>query len=223
MKLESNGILIGLRPFDERNSIAHIFTRDYGVLCGMLKGATVARKNKPLIGQIGAASWNARLDSQLGVFHWEASRNLAAPLMSNPESLRIMNSAFALIAALLPEREKYEIIYDKTIELLSGLGNISSPPTEGNSSQLYLSWEVELLKGLGYALDLSKCSNCGCGENLRHLSPRTGRAVCDECAEPYLDRLYPLPLTLCVIRKFLERACEQQGIVLPAARNMNVK
>ena len=60
MKLESNGILIDLRPFGERDMVARIFTADFGVLCGMMRGAQIARKNKPLIGQIGAVAWNAR-------------------------------------------------------------------------------------------------------------------------------------------------------------------
>lgn len=64
MKLESNGILIGLRPFNERDAIARVFTRDFGVLVGMMRGANVAKKNRPLLGQVGAVSWNARLDSQ---------------------------------------------------------------------------------------------------------------------------------------------------------------
>ena len=120
MKLESVGILIALRPFGERDSVAHIFTRDYGLLCGMMKGAAVAKKNRPLVGQAGAVSWNARLDSQLGVFHWETAKNLAAPLMSDPRALSFVNSAFALLAALLPEREKYENLYNETIKLFVG-------------------------------------------------------------------------------------------------------
>ena len=69
MKLDSDGILIGLRPFNERDCVARIFTREHGVMTGMLRGAVVAKKNKPLLGQVGVASWNARLDSQLGEFH----------------------------------------------------------------------------------------------------------------------------------------------------------
>jgi len=217
MKLESTGILIGLRPFGERDMIAHIFTRDFGVMLGMLRGGAIARKNRPLAGQVGLVSWNARLDSQLGVFHWEASRNLAAPLMANRKALATMNSAFALIAALLPEREKYEKLYDQTEDLLQELAGLAPPPAEGNA---YLSWEVELLRELGYALDLTRCSNCGCAGNLHYLSPRTGRAVCDECAAPYLDRLHRLPLSLDVTRQFLEKICEAQGAKLPPARKL---
>lgn len=74
MKIETYGILINIKPFSERDAIAHIFTKDSGVLVGMLRGAVSAKKNKPLVGQIGNVSWNARLDSQLGVFHWETEK-----------------------------------------------------------------------------------------------------------------------------------------------------
>ena len=107
MKLESVGILISMRPMGERDSVARIFTRDFGVMCGVLRGAAVARTNRPLVGQIGAAAWNARLASQLGTFHWESSRNMAAPIMMSGVRLALLNSAFDLVATLLPEREAY--------------------------------------------------------------------------------------------------------------------
>ena len=43
-----------MRPFDEKNAIAQIFTREYGVMSGMLRGAVVARTNRPLVGQVGS-------------------------------------------------------------------------------------------------------------------------------------------------------------------------
>jgi DNA repair protein RecO (recombination protein O) len=204
-----------MRPFGERDSIAHIFTRDHGVVTGMLKGAAAARKNRPLVGQAGEATWNARLDSQLGVFHWEAEKNLAAALMTDPKSLGRMNSAFALIAGLLPEREVYGSLFTGTCEMLKILGN-----NPDDSGAAYLDWEKHLLQELGYALDLGRCSNCKKTSDLNYLSPRTGRAVCSECAAPYLDKLYRLPLTLDVMRKFLDKICEQQGVSLPLARKM---
>ena len=84
MKLESTGILISLRAFNERDAIAQIFSQDFGVVVGMLRGANIAKKNKPLLGQYGHMVWNARLDSQLGAFHWEAERNMSASIILNP-------------------------------------------------------------------------------------------------------------------------------------------
>ena len=87
MKIETTGILINVKPFSERDVIAHIFTRDNGVLVGMLRGGAIAKKNKPLIGQMGMVSWNARLDSQLGVFHFESEKN-STPTSIAPSYLR---------------------------------------------------------------------------------------------------------------------------------------
>lgn len=224
MKLESVGILIELRPFAERDTCARIFTRDYGILVGMMKGAQVAKKNKPLTGQIGLVSWNARLDSQLGVFHWEAEKNLCAPLMSDAVALGMMNSAFSLLGLMLPEREKYETLWQETESMLNGLCACMNDDLVDKNSfirQLYLCWEINLLRELGYALDLTRCSGCGRTDNLTHLSPRTSRAVCNECAKPYLDRLYTLPVDFDTTKKFLEKIItEQGGKDLPLVRKL---
>lgn len=214
MKLESDGILIDLRPLTERDSLARVFTRDYGVISGMMRGAVVAKKNRPLTGQAGVAVWNARLDSQLGVFHWDAVRNMAAPLMSDAGRLGMMNAAFALIVSLLPERERYDALYDETLCLLNNLAGVMSPAVA------YLAWEEIFLRDIGYALDLSACAGCGRHDDLNYLSPRTCRAVCDACAAPYRDRLYSLPMTLDTGRRLLENICTAQGAHLPPARQM---
>lgn len=213
MNLESSGILISLRPLGETDSVARVFTYEYGVLCGMMRGAQRARKNRPLVGQVGTASWNARLDSQLGVFHWDAEKNLAATLILSRDALMFMNSAFALISTLLPEREQYKNLYQKTVALLQELSG-------NNAHDAYLDWEIMLLRELGYALNLGTCSGCGTHDDLEFLSPRTGRAVCKNCGAPYATKLYRLPLTLDVTGRFIARACVSQGIELPLGRKV---
>ncbi len=212
MKLESDGLLISLRPLNERDSVARIFTCDFGILCGVLKGAQVAKKNRPLTGQIGTSIWNARLESQLGTFHWDASRNLAAPIMMHPHTLGVMNAAFDLICALLPEREQYSHLYNDTINMLTAL------PAADTATTTYLGWEIAFLRELGYALNLTACGGCGTHDNLTYLSPRTGRAVCGTCGEPYADKLYPLPLTLATTYQFIDNICTSMGIDVPMSR-----
>ena len=214
MQIETEGILINIKPFSERDAIAHIFTRDNGVLVGLLRGGVVAKKNKPLVGQFGRVSWNARLDSQLGVFHFENEKNLSAPLMMNTDLLKIMNSVFALIYTLIPERESYNNLYEKTFVLLNDLS------TANNPYDLYLDWEMNLLRDLGYALDLTKCSGCQTTDDLIYLSPKTGRAVCQACGEPYKEKLYKLPVNLSMTKKFICDVCDAQGIKIPASRKI---
>lgn len=213
MKLESVGILISLRPLGERDSLARIFSQDYGVMVGVMRAAQVAKKNKPLVGQYGNVAWNARLDSQLGTFHWEPEKNLSAGIMSATKSLMFMNSAFSLINALLPEREKYENLYNQTQLLLNDL-------TADKPEIAYLNWEICFLKESGYALDLSSCSGCGTVDDLQYLSPKTGRAVCATCAKPYINKLFRLPLNIKTTGLFLQKICENQGVTLPMARRM---
>ena len=200
-----------MRPIGERDSLATVFTPDYGLMRGVMRAAQIAKKNRPLIGQLGAVSWNARLDSQLGAFHWEAEKNLSAPLITNPAGLSLMNSAFELLCTLLPEREKFEHLYDATISMLAQLAT----PTARDD---YMQWEIALLRDAGYALDLTRCSGCGATADLNYISPRTGRAVCDACAAPYITRLYKLPINLDITMKFLSGACAQQGAQMPNAR-----
>lgn len=214
MKLESDGILIALRPFDDKNAVARIFSREYGVMSGMLRGALVAKTNRPLVGQVGAVSWNARLDSALGVFHWESEKNLSAPLLSDAKKLAFMNAAFDLVGVMLPERETYIKLYDETLNLLHELARAQ------NATDLYLNWELDFLRELGYALDLSHCSGCGRTSDLCYLSPKTARAVCASCGAPYASRLYRLPIDLDTTKFFLERICADMGTSLPVARAM---
>lgn len=223
MTLESTGILIDLYAFGERDCVATVFTRDFGVMRGIMKAAQIAKKNKPLVGQMGAVSWNARLDSQLGAFHFESQKNLAAPLMSDAAALAFMNSAFALIATMLPEREKYPNLYNQTENLLNELETQFHSDKGGNSpNTLYLNWEIWLLRELGYAMDLTKCSGCGATDALNYISPKTGRAVCDDCAAPYLDRLHRMPPDFKTILFFIEKICDEHNVKLPLARKMLV-
>lgn len=214
MKLESIGILISLRPFNERDAIARIFSRDFGVVVGMMRGAVVAKKNKPLVGQFGTFSWNARLESELGALHWEPERNMIAMVMNDSGKLALSNAMFDLIGTLLPERESYEKLFNVTYEFLSAIG-LSSEPVDD-----YLKWEISLIGEMGYALDLSRCSGCGKTENLHYISPKTGRAVCDECAAPYISRLYKMPISLDTTLKFLEKICTDTGTDIPIFRQM---
>ena len=60
-------------------------------------------------------------------------------------------------------------------------------------AEVYVQWELLLLADLGFGLDLSSCAAGGENDQLAYVSPRSGRAVSLSAAEPYRDRLIPLP------------------------------
>ena len=57
-------------------------------------------------------------------------------------------------------------------------------------------WEAGLLEALGFGLDLTHCAATGAAEDLRFVSPRSGRAVSGEAGAPYAGRLFALPAFL---------------------------
>jgi len=201
MKLESVGIIVELRPFGERDLIGKVFTQGYGVLCGMFKAGQVS-KSKPQVGQMGRVSWNARLEAQLGAFHFENEKNLIAGIFGDAAELARASAAFALLAAMLPEREAYPALYMDTLALAAGAFS-------------YLDWEIHLLAEMGYAMALGSCGNCGTEDNLEFISPKTARAICAECGRPFTDKLFKMPLTLETTKYFLSQIAD-----LPVARNL---
>jgi DNA repair protein RecO (recombination protein O) len=201
MKLESEGIVIELKPFGERDAIGRVFTPDYGILCGIFKAGQIA-KSKPLLGQFGKIAWNARLDSQLGAFHFENEKNLIARFFNDGGKLKHAQSCFALLAAMLPERERYPKLYAETLRFLDAPEN-------------YLEWELMLLAELGYGMALDKCGNCGATGNLKYISPKTGRAICGKCGDAYKDKLFALPVNSDITKYFLEQISE-----LPTSRQI---
>ena len=193
MKLESPGIIIELRPFAERDLVGRVFTRDFGVMCGIFKAGQIA-KTKPLSGQFGRAAWNARLDTQLGSFHFENEKNLLTSVFGAHEKLKYANACFALLSALLPERESYPNLYAGTLRMLADI-----------SAESYLEWELLLLSELGYGLALSRCGGCGTADGLEYISPKTGRAICGNCGLDYKDRLFANPINIVATGYFLEQ------------------
>ena len=53
--------------------------------------------------------------------------------------------------------------------------------------------EYHLLDFLGIGLDTSECAVTGKNSDLRYISPKTGRAVCEEIGWAYKERLFAYP------------------------------
>jgi DNA repair protein RecO (recombination protein O) len=131
-------------------------------------------------------TWRARLADQLGTYSIEPIRSGAAAWFDEPDRLAAIVAACATAEAVLPEREPHPAVFEGMLALFACLDGDVWPAA-------YVRWEVELLRDLGYGLDLSSCASTGVTEGLAYVSPRTGRAVSLAAGEPYRDRLLPLP------------------------------
>jgi DNA repair protein RecO (recombination protein O) len=109
-----------------------------------------------------------------------------ANILDDPLRLAALQSACAVTAAALPEREPHEILFDALAALFGVLEN----PWWAAA---YVRWEIGVLAELGFPLALDRCAVSGARDDLAYVSPRTGRAVGAAAAAPYRDRLLPLP------------------------------
>ncbi|MEQ6249066.1 DNA repair protein RecO [Sulfitobacter sp. HNIBRBA3233] len=191
MEWRDRGILLSARRHGETSAIIEVFTPEQGRHAGVVRGGT-SRKIAPIL-QPGAQldlAWRARLEDHIGAFTVEPVRSRAAVAMGDRLALAGLNAVTSLVGFCLPEREPHPALYARTEALLDLLGQMELWPLA------YLRWELGLLEEMGYALDLSVCAVTGSAEDLRYVSPRSGRAVSAAGAGDWADRLLPLPPVL---------------------------
>ncbi len=189
MEWRDEGILLWVRRHGEANVIVEALTAAHGRHAGLVRGG--ASKSTASILQPGAQlalEWKARLPEHLGNYKVELLRSRAASIMSSREALAALNVISAMTVQFLPEREPNSEIYEMTVELVDDLG--SAHP---HWPVRYALWELQLLEGLGFGLDLTSCASTGRTEDLVYVSPRSGRAVCRAAGAPFADRMLPLP------------------------------
>lgn len=194
MDWRDEGIVLSVKRHGESAAIAEVFTPAHGRHAGMVRGGA-SRKMAPIL-QPGAQMdifWNARLQDHLGTFTLEPVRSRSATIMGSRMALAGLNTVTALLSFALPDREPHPKLYARTEQLLDLLEREDLWPLA------YLHWEMALLEDLGFGLDLSECAVTGATEELRYVSPRTGKAVTAEGAGAYADRLLPLPA--CLLRQ----------------------
>ena len=196
MEWRDQGILLSARRHGENAAIIEMFTPTQGRHVGVVRGGT-SRKIAPIL-QPGAqldVSWRARLQEHIGAFTVEPVRSRAAIAMGDRMSLAGLNAVTAMLSFCLPEREAHPELYERTVVLLDMLETQEVWPLA------YLQWELRLLEEMGYALDLDTCAVTGATQELRYVSPKSGRAVSAKGAGEWADRLLPLPQ---VLRGFME-------------------
>lgn len=188
MDFASEAIVLQARKHGESSAIMETFTREQGRHNALVRGG-VGRRMRPVLqpGNIVDLEWRGRLEEHLGYYTVELVDALAGTFMENRLSLSALNSLASLLREMLPEKQPLPQLYDVTKIVLERLDDPDVWPA------LYVRWETMLLEALGYGLDLSRCAATEATTNLTHVSPRSGRAVCEEAAQPYLDKLFRLP------------------------------
>jgi DNA repair protein RecO (recombination protein O) len=191
MEWEAPGIILAVRPLGEADLVATVMTEAHGAHRGLAKGGQ--SRSKTALWQQGnlvQLRWVGRLADQLGALSAEMVHPAASLVMDDPLGLAMLVSSCAVAEGVLIEREKQPAVFDGLVHLLARL------PLGAAMLGELVRWELSLLAGLGYGLDLTSCAVTGHDDDLIGVSPKSGRAVSRAAAGVWESRLLPLPAFL---------------------------
>ena len=181
------GIVLSARRYGEGDLVVSALTEEMGRHAGLVHGGGSKRNRANYeIGNRLDLSWAARLNENLGNYRADMIDSPAAGIMHDPDRLAALASLCALVDISMPERDPAPGLY---AAMTVWLDQIQSD----HWAAMLVRIELGLLEILGFGLDLSSCAVTGDTTELTHVSPKSGRAVSASAAEPYLDRLLPLP------------------------------
>tara|TARA_B110001452_G_scaffold94175_1_gene77770 strand:+ start:600 stop:1280 length:681 start_codon:yes stop_codon:yes gene_type:complete len=148
MNWDDSAYLISKNRYSENSIIAEVFTENHGKISGIIFGGTSKKiKNYLQIGNKIYVNYNAKSSTRIGYFKIEILKALTPLYFDENQKLSCISSAMHLIKLLTAEAQSNKEIFtliDRFFEML----------TSDNWLQDYIFWELELLKLLGYDLEL---------------------------------------------------------------------
>ncbi|MDC3031021.1 DNA repair protein RecO [Candidatus Pelagibacter sp.] len=142
------GFLISKSRYSENSIIAEFYTLDRGKVSGIIFGGTSKKiKNYLQLGNKLHVNYNSKNDNRMGYFKVEILNAYSPIYFDNKQKLSCITSAMNLIKILTAEAQTNGKVYF-LIEYLFNLLN------QQNWLKKYIFWELELLKLLGYDLEL---------------------------------------------------------------------
>ena len=188
MRWQGEGLLLAVRKYGESSALIDVFTMSLGRRVGLLRGA-FNKHNKSVIqpGNQLFLTWNSRIEDSLGAFKVELIKSRYHTISEQRIRLELFNLICVLCSAFLPERVDFRELYNNTINYIEG--------EYGTEEKLrkYIEWELQLLKSLGFGLDLGKCIVSGSKKDLKFVSPRSGCAVSSKSSVGWEKQLLVLP------------------------------
>lgn len=190
MRFDTPAIVCALRNHGEHGAVVRLMTPAHGLQAAYVRGARGRRMRPVLVpGNVVEAQLSARTDTQLPQAAVELVHS-RGPLLGEALPAAAIEWATVLTATALPEGQPYPRLYEALEGLLDA---IEAAPSASGWGAALVRYELLFLAQLGFGLDLHRCAVTGSNDGLVAVSPRSGRAVSAAEAEPYADKLLPLP------------------------------
>ena len=148
MNWSNESFLISKNRYSENSLISELYTQDYGKISGIIFGGTSKKiKNYLQIGNKLHVNYNSKNVNKIGYFKIEILNAYSPLYFDHKQKLSCITSAINLIKILTPESQANIKVY----KLIESLFLILK---DRDWLKKYIFWELELLKILGYDLEL---------------------------------------------------------------------
>ena len=142
------GFLVSKSRYSENSIIAELYTLDRGKVSGVIFGGTSKKiKNYLQVGNKLHVNYNSKNDNRMCYFKIEILNAYSPLYFDHKQKLSCITSAMNLIKILTAEAQANKKVYS----LIEDLFNLLN---DQNWLKKYIFWELELLKLLGYDLEL---------------------------------------------------------------------
>ena len=150
---DDKGFLISKFKYNENSVIADFFTLNHGRCSGIIFGATSNKIRGYLqIGNLFQLNFNSKNENKIGSFKVEIIDPITPFFFNNRKKLHCITAAMSMIKLLTAENQKNYKIFELINEIFTLLKN-------DNWIKNYILWELNLLKLVGYDLELKKIVN----------------------------------------------------------------
>jgi len=148
MNFIDEGYLISKNKYSENSLIAELYTKDHGKISGIIFGGTSKKiKNYLQIGNKLHVNYNSKNDNRIGYFKVEILNAYSPLYFDHKQKLSCITSATNLIKILTAD-------FQANIKVYQIIENLFLILKEQDWLKKYIFWELDLLKLLGYDLEL---------------------------------------------------------------------
>ena len=142
------GYLLSKNKFGENSVIAEFYTENHGKISGLIFGATSKKiRNYLQIGNKFHINYNSKNENKLGYLNIEIEKILTPLFFEDKKKLSCIVSSMSLVKLLTVDNQSNANIYKLIQDFYNFLEN-------KNWINKLIFWELELLKLIGYDLEL---------------------------------------------------------------------
>ena len=153
MYWKDEGFLLSKNNFDENSILIEVFTFYHGKYTGIVYGGSSRKQKRNFqTGNKILLNWKSKNENTTGYFNVELLQPFAPLFFDDKKKTVCILSATSILKILLPERETNKKIYNSFENMLNGL-------KFNNWINLYINWELSLIKELGFEDNVKNNNN----------------------------------------------------------------